>query len=436
MANALTVYAPAATVAELRQLVRLATLLILVVFGVFGLWAVFSSINGAVVASGVVKVEVDPKLIQHPEGGIVRSIKIREGQHVKRGDILLELDDVEADAGLAIVRDQLDAEKARMARLTAESRDARAVEFPQELLARRGESAMSGILKREQELFAARGRLFREQQSNLVDQRKGAQEEYDSLTRQIGSIDESLLHLGEQEKMYASLTEQKFFSPAKMHDVRRMIAESQSTKHEAESKRAQAAQKISDLRMRLDSLRANFLADISRDLVESQTKVLGLQEKLKPAQQSRERTLVRAPEAGTVNLLKVHTVGGAIGPREPLVEITPDETRLVAEVHINPNDKDSVTQGLDTEVELVGLPRRTTPMVPGKVEFVSPDLVTDPANPQSRYFVARVTMGPPQNVTLVPGMPVTTFIKTQSRSPLDLWIDPMVGFVRKSMRER
>jgi len=436
MSEATAVYAPAETVAELRRLARIAGIVIAIVFGGLGAWSVFTTITGAVIASGVVKVEVNPKVIQHPDGGVVRSIHVREGQHVRRGDVLVELDDVEADAGWALVRDQLDAERARMARLAAESHDARHIDFPADLLARRQEAGVREILKREQDLFQVRQQLYREQQVNLRQQLEGAETEFHSTGEQIHAQEDSLFHLREQEKMYASLTEQKFFAPAKMLDIKHVIAESEGKRHEAESQRAQAQQKIADLRLKIDSLHANWLAESSKDLVDSQSKMFNFQERLRPAVETRERTLVRAPESGTVNLLKIHTVGGSIGPREPIIEITPDETRLVAEVRLNPNDKDNVSPGLDAEVELVGLPRRTTPLLSGKVEFVSPDLITDPANASVHYFTVRLAMSKPKNATLVPGMPVSTFIQTRRRSPLDLWLDPIVGFVRNSMRER
>ena len=123
---------------------------------------------------------------------------------------------------------------------------------------------MREILKREQDLFQVRQQLYREQQVNLRQQLEGAETEFHSTGEQIHAQEDSLFHLREQEKMYASLTEQKFFAPAKMLDIKHVIAESEGKRHEAESQRAQAQQKIADLRLKIDSLHANWLAE-SRD---------------------------------------------------------------------------------------------------------------------------------------------------------------------------
>jgi HlyD family type I secretion membrane fusion protein len=422
---------------EVRRLVRFSAALVIVLFGIVGLWAALAELYGAVVAPGVLKVEANLKLVQHNEGGVVRSIFIKEGQRVAIGDPLIELEDIEANASMAMTRDQLDADLARQARLTAEIRNAPRIDFPAELLQRRASPGVQVLIGNEESLFAARLRLLREQTSKMREQRRAVLAEIESLGRQIAAAEKSLGHLNEQQKMNESLHEQNFVSNSRVLDAKRSTAEKEEKKFEFESLQAQARQKLADLEMRLESLESGRLAENSKDLVDAQSRIANLRERLKPAKDVLERRIIRAPSAGTVNVLKANTQGGVIAPRETIAEIVPDQSQLVAEVRINPADMDDLQVGQEVEIELSGLNRRATPLLPGKLGFVSPDLNSDPANPAMKFFVARVVLNaaPPPSVTISSGMPVAAYIRTRKRSPLELWLDPLIGGIRKSMRE-
>ena len=430
--------APDAEIArEVRGLMRFSGALLLVLFGVIGLWAALAELYGAVVAPGVLKMEANLKLVQHAEGGVVRAIFVKEGQRVNQGDPIIELEDAEANSNMAMVRDQLDADLARQARLAAETANAAQIEFAPELLQRKAQPNVQFLLRNEDNLFRARSRLLREQTAKMREQRSAVLAEIASLTRQIEAADKSLRHLNEQEKMNESLHAQNFVSGSRLLDARRGTAEKEEKKFEFESLHAQARQKLADLEMRLDALDAGRLAENSKDLVETQNRILNLRERLKPASEILERRIVRAPATGSINVLRAHTQGGVVAPRDTIAEIVPDQSQLVAEVRLNPGDIDEVKEGQEVEIELSGLNRRAAPLLEGKVSFVSPDLITDPANPALKYFVARVGLNgvPPKSVTISPGMPVSAYIRTRKRSPLELWLDPLIGGIRNSMRE-
>jgi HlyD family type I secretion membrane fusion protein len=235
------------------------------------------------------------------------------------------------------------------------------------------------------------------------------------------------------EQLYA----QKFVSNSRLLDARRNTSEKEEKKSEFESMQAQARQRLADLELRLETLESNRMLENSKDLVETQNRILNLRERLKPARELLERRIVRSPATGTVNVLRAHTQGGVVGPRDSIAEIVPDKSQLVAEVRVNPADIDEVKAGQEVEIELSGLNRRATPLLEGKVNFVSPDLNTDPANQAVKYFIARVGLNspPPNSVAISSGMPVSAYIRTRKRSPLDLWLDPLIGGIRKSMRE-
>jgi multidrug efflux pump subunit AcrA (membrane-fusion protein) len=171
--------------------------------------------------------------------------------------------------------------------------------------------------------------------------------------------------------------------------------------------------------------------------VETQSRILNLQERQLPFKDSLKKRILLAPASGVVNAVRVHTEGGVIAPREPILEITPDKSGLIAEVRISPADVDEVRAEQEVEVEFSGMNRRVTSLVKGRVQTVSSDLITDPANAQVKYFVVRVELTPatPLSFEPRPGMPVSTYIKTRDRTPLEIWLDPLIGGVRKSLRE-
>lgn len=425
------------TEAELQGGVRLAAIALALTFGVGGLWSLLAPLAGAVIAQGVIKVEANTKLVQHLEGGIVRRILVKDGDRVSAGQPVVELEDTEASASLAIVNDQLDAELAKLARLQAEIDNAPKIRFPDSLLARKGDPNLQRILQREEDHFKARNALVREQTAKLIEQRQQTEAQIASLTRQIAAADVSLGYLREQEKSYAGLVEKNFVAPVRMLDTRRQVSEKEENKFEYEALRAQARQQLADVQLRLSQVTTNRYAENSRDMVETQTRILNLQERQLPFKDSLKKRILTAPAAGTVNATRIHTEGGVVGPRETILEITPDSSAMIAETRVSPADIDEVRVGQDVKVEFSGMNRRVTPLIHGKVSMVSSDLITDPANAQVKYFTVHVELTPdaPLNFTVRPGLPVAAYITTRERTPLEIWLDPLIGGIRKSMRE-
>ena len=422
---------------ELKGMVRLTSIALVVTFGIGGLWSVLATLSGAVIAPGVIKVEANTKLVQHLEGGIVRRILVKEGQQVRAGQPVVELEDTEASSSLSIVNDQLDAELAKLARLQAEIDNAPKISFPEALLARKSDPSLQRILQREEDHFKARNALVREQISRLSEQREQAQAEIASLSRQLGAADASLGYLREQEKSYAGLVEKNFVAPVRMLDARRSVSEKEEKKYEYESLQAQAKQKLADIQLRLSQITTNRYAENSRDMVETQTRILNLQERQLPFKESLKKRILLAPADGVVNTVRAHTEGGVVGPRETILEITPEKSELIAEAHISPADVDEVRVGQPVEVEFSGMNRRVTPLVHGTVSMISSDLITDPANAQLKYFIVQVELKPaaPLTFQMRPGLPIAAYITTRERTPLELWLDPLIGGIRRALRE-
>ncbi len=422
---------------ELHGAVRVASIALFVTFGIGGLWSVLAPLSGAVIAQGVIKVESSAQLVQHMEGGVVRRILVKDGQRVAAGQPVVELEDTEASASLAIVNSQLDAEMAKLARLQAEIDNGPRIRFPETLVARKANPDVGRILQREEDHFRARNVQLREQVEKLQEQKRQAEAEIASLDRQLVAADQSLKYLREQETSYAGLVEKNFVAPVRMLDARRQVSEKEEKKFEYEALRSQARQKLADVQLRLGQINTGRYADNSRDMVETQTRILNLQERQLPFKDSLKKRILSAPASGIVNAVRVHTEGGVIAPRETILEITPETSGMIAEVRISPADVDEVRSGQEVEVEFSGMNRRVTSLVKGRVQVVSSDLITDPANAQLKYFVVKVELTPatPLSFEPRPGMPVAAYIKTRERTPLEIWLDPLIGGIRNSLRE-
>lgn len=422
---------------ELHGAVRLASIALFLTFGIGGLWSALAPLSGAIIAQGVIKVESSAQLVQHMEGGVVRRILVKDGQRVAAGQPVVELEDTEASASLAIVNSQLDAELAKLARLQAEIDNLPRIRFADSLTARKSNPDVSRILQREEDHFRARNAQVREQVEKLQEQKRQAEAEIASLDRQLSAADQSLKYLRDQENSYAGLVEKNFVAPVRMLDARRQVSEKEEKKFEYEALRSQARQKLADVQLRLGQIHTGRYADNSRDMVETQSRILNLQERQLPFKDSLKKRILSAPASGVVNAVRVHTEGGVIAPREPILEITPDKSGLIAEVRISPADVDEVRAEQEVEVEFSGMNRRVTSLVKGRVQMVSSDLITDPANAQVKYFVVRVELTPatPLSFEPRPGMPVAAYIKTRDRTPLEIWLDPLIGGIRKSLRE-
>lgn len=422
---------------ELHGAVRLASIALFLTFGIGGLWSALAPLSGAIIAQGVIKVESSAQLVQHMEGGVVRRILVKDGQRVAAGQPVVELEDTEASASLAIVNSQLDAELAKLARLQAEIDNLPRIRFADSLTARKSNPDVSRILQREEDHFRARNAQVREQVEKLQEQKRQAEAEIASLDRQLSAADQSLKYLRDQENSYAGLVEKNFVAPVRMLDARRQVSEKEEKKFEYEALRSQARQKLADVQLRLGQIHTGRYADNSRDMVETQSRILNLQERQLPFKDSLKKRILSAPASGVVNAVRVHTEGGVIAPREPILEVTPDKSGLIAEVRISPADVDEVRAEQEVEVEFSGMNRRVTSLVKGRVQMVSSDLITDPANAQVKYFVVRVELTPatPLSFEPRPGMPVAAYIKTRDRTPLEIWLDPLIGGIRKSLRE-
>jgi HlyD family secretion protein len=421
-----------------RQILAIGATAIVLVVGLGG-WGVTTELTGAVIASGQVVVNSNVKKVQHPTGGVVGELRVRDGDRVKGGDIVLRLDDTQTRANLAIVVKGLDENLARRAREEAERDGRDAVTFPRELTDRIDcpdvASAVNGELKQfETRRLAREGQRaqLKERIVQLKEEISGYQAQKASKTKQIDWIEKELAGVNELWKKnlvpYSRVT-------ALERDKERLEGE----RGQLVATTAQTRGKITETELQILQIDQDMRTEVGKDLAEIRGKVAELVEKKVAAEDQLKRVDVRAPVDGVVNQLAVHTVGGVIGPAEVAMLIVPDADALEVEAKIQPQDIDQLRLGQLATLRFSAFNQRTTPELNGEVVRVSADVSEDQKS-GAHYYTVRI--GIPQseiarlgNLHLVPGMPVESFVQTGSRTMMSYLTKPLSDQVTRAFRE-
>ena len=421
--------------AELRRQQRLFLIPLAIAAALLLLWTIAAPLSGAIIAAGKLKVELNRKTVQHQEGGIVRSILVRDGDTVRAGQPLIVVGDVRNDAELNMLRDQLRAERIRNARASAEAALAK-FQVPAELADAPG---TSDDVARETALFQARRRTLDEQITSLEAQTRDSRTQAAALTKQIETTAASAKLAADELEINEKLVRQGYVQRARLLQLQRDESDYRSRLAEAQSDLALAQQRAGELQARIAQTRNQYQQLATDEARESAAQIRELDERVRPSQDQAERQVVRAPVAGRVMALRVSSVGEVIGPRDPLVDIVPTQEKLVVEARIRPQDIDHVRESSAAEVRLTAFDARTTPLMPGKVVFVSPDRITSQETGES-WFVATVEVDAAAlrdhpSLRLQPGMPAELFVKTPERTLFQYLAKPLTTFASRAMRE-
>lgn len=399
-------------------------------------WSLAAPLSGAVIATGHVKSELNRKVVQHQEGGIVREIMVREGQAVKAGDPLVIVGDVRTDASLDLQQDQQLAERVREARLVAELKLAADFALPPGV---NPSPSATAYVERERTLFQARRRTLMEQVESFQAQSRETENQVTALTAQIDATESGANSVREELTINRGLVEQGFIQRTRILALERAITDYESRAGEQKSERAQARQRLADLRSRITQARNQYQQQAASELKETVSRLRELDERLRPAQDQVERQYVRSPVDGTVMSLRVAAVGTVLGPREPILDVVPAQERLIVEARVQPEDIDYVHNGTVGEVRLTAYEYRTMPMLTARVMSVSADRLEDPRGGSPWFSVllevdaAELAKFP--GTRMQAGMPAEAYLSTPPRSLFEYLFRPLLVFGQRGMRE-
>lgn len=424
---------------DTRPYILAGLLIVAVMFGGLGTWAALASLTGAVIAPGTVIVDSNRKTIQHLQGGSVAEIRVRDGDMVQAGDLLVRLDETQARARLSIVEARLDTLRARQDRLLAEQRGDKDITFSPELTSRPDGSKIAEIMSSQKAIFEARrlsidGQVDIQNQriSQLREQIRGLYALRDSKGRQVAIIDDELKGLKE-------LFAQGFAPRTRILALERTAEQLNGERAQHLTDVAKAQEGISEAQLQIIQLRKNFTESIVNDLEDVQKDIFSAVQEQVAARDVVDHIEIRAPIAGTVVGLDIHTVGGVVAPGQPILNIVPDGDKLVVEARLRPEDIDKVAIGQAAFLRLSAFDLRTTPELAGSVVTVSADSLNDQKTGLS-YYIARVQIPDEEiaklgSLRLVPGMPAEVFIQTGERTALSYIMKPLHDGLARSFRE-
>jgi epimerase transport system membrane fusion protein len=402
-------------------------------------WALQAPLAGAVVAAGLVKVDTQRKTVQHRDGGTVRDILVREGDRVAAGQPLVVLDDTRIDAAHDLAQGQLDAMRIRLSRLAAESVDARRWTLPPEFAARLPEPRVAEAASREAALFAAH-RSTLDAQLRLVQQQLDAVAvEAAARERERASLRAATDSMQEEVSMNEALMQQQYVHRTRVMQLKRFAAEYESRIDANAAELAQARQRGADLALKLASLRETFMENATAEQRDASARLLELEEQWRTASDATRRLVVAAPVAGRVIDLRVTTRGGALGPRDPILDIVPDDSPLLVEARVGVDAIAALRAGTPADVRLTAYRQRTTPLVRGTVVYVSPDALADRQTGAAHYLIRieldRASLARAGDVPVQPGMGAEVYVRTDDRTAIEFLLEPLLNAGRRSLRE-
>jgi len=437
-------WAPAGPIGSSRESIRKhlifgGIIVLVLAFGVGG-WAATTQIAGALIAQGSVVVDSNVKKVQHPTGGVVGKLNVQDGDRVKSGDILVQLDDTVTRANLAIVTKGLDELAARKARLIAERDGAPSIDFPADLLARESDPAVATAITNERKLFELR-RSARTGQKAQLQQRIGQlKDEIVGLTAQLDAKARETGLINKELEGVRDLYAKNLVPLQRVNALERDATKIEGERGQLLASVAQAKGKTSETELQIIQIDQDLSSEVAKDMREVDAKYGEFVERKITAEDQLKRIEIRAPQDGIVLNSKVHTVGGVITAGDTIMEIVPESDKLQVEAKVNPHDIDQIQIGQTAVLRFSSFNLRTTPEINGTVTRVSADATADQRTGQS-YYTTRIAMTADEiarlgNVKVIPGMPVEAFVQTGDRSVLSYLIKPLEDQFMRAFREK
>jgi HlyD family type I secretion membrane fusion protein len=422
---------------SIRNVALAGWLIIAIFFGGIGSWAATAPLNGAVVGNAVVKVEGNRKSVQHLDGGIVKELRVKEGDKVNAGDILVVLDETQARAEYDVLSQQYMVLRATEARLLTELDRGSELVMPEDLKTQDSyfKSVWNGQISQfESRRAAIEGQrsVIREKINQLGSQIIGAEAQVKAFTGQISSV-------RAEAKDIAPLVERGLIARPRILQLERTAFGLEGQIADANANIAKARQAIAEQQQQIAQLDNDRMADVTKDLRDTQAKMLEVIPKAMNAKAALGRMEIRSPYAGRVVALTVFSVGGVVQRGEKILDIVPDDS-LTIEAQIAVEDISDIRPNMRAEVHLTAYKQRIVPIIHGDVIQVSADRLTDPKT-NNPYYVAFVRVDASElaampNIKLYPGMPATVMIPTVQRTALDYIVGPLVMSFNHSFRQK
>jgi HlyD family secretion protein len=423
-----------------RRLVRGGSWIVLSAVAPLCAWICFAPLSMAVVAPAVVKVDLNRRPVQHLEGGIVLSVRVRDGQHVSAGDVVLTLGDVRVDADRNRLAYRVSVERAALVRLEAEQTLARQLAFPGELVAAaQADDRIQQALAKEAALFEARRDALNSEVGLLTEQRGRVTQEIAALLAEIATADSSLALQRKELEANRGLLEDGFISPTRVTQIEAVVMDYAAKLEERRSELARAQQRMLDCELKIQSIQNDYMQAASDLLKDTSARLNEIEQELRKLEDAAARQVVTAPASGEVIDLKFTSPGAVVQPGETIAEIVPSNAPLMVEAQVRPEEISHVRYDQRARVKFTAFKYRNSLTAVGKVTYISADRLVDRAT-NVPYYSVMILADPDAlraagGIKLHAGMPAEVYIEGPKQTPLQYLVEPITSTVRKAGRQ-
>jgi HlyD family secretion protein len=425
---------------SIRRHIAAGTVVVAVLVLGFGGWAGTTQLSGALIAPGQIVVDTNVKKVQHPTGGIVGEVRVRDGDSVKSGDIVVRLDETVTRANLAIVTRGLNELSARKARLEAERDGQSEITFPKMLTDKASDPEVSSIMDAERKLFELR-RTSRSGQKSQLKQRIGQlEEEISGHTAQRNAKAKEVELISRELAGVRDLFAKNLIQMNRLTQLEREATRLEGERGLLVATTAQAKGKINELELQIIQIDQELSSEVAKEMRDVDAKIGEFVERKVTAEDQLRRIDIRAPQDGTVFQSTVHTVGGVISAGDAIMLVVPAADNLTVEAKVNPQDINQLQVGQKAILRFTAFNQQSTPEIEGSVSRISADISVDQRTGLG-YYTIRIALPPEQvarlgDVKLVPGMPVEAFVQTGDRTVMSYLMKPMTDHFNRAFREK
>ena len=423
--------------------IKFGLLFLLLTLGTFTIWATTAPLNSALIAPGEVVVDSYRKTIQHYEGGIIEQIYVRNGDNVQAGDPLIKLENTQFQAQLENSYKQMQITKAELERLSVEQNLSDNLTFSDELqAAAREDRDVANALKQQNDLLRARISAYRQEADALETRLEQTDAQIEGIDAQIIGLGKQLALLKEEEQAYTTLYNEGLGDNNRARELNRNIISTENEINKLKSERARLKIQNTETQFQIATREQDFLKDVGDRLKQTQATYFDILEKYQVAQDRVERSIVRAPEDGTIVDMKVHTLGSVASAGEPLMDLVPIEDSFVVESRIMTNDINDIHVGQMADIRFSAFNSRTTKVIQGEVVNVSADRLVPQGENQAPYYLARLKVTEQgrsdmtEDMALIPGMPAEVMIRRGERTFMSYLVKPLQDSFARSLTEK
>ncbi|WP_347113830.1 HlyD family type I secretion periplasmic adaptor subunit [Leclercia sp. S52] len=408
--------------------------------GGFLLWAVKAPLDAGVVADGTVTVSSNRKTIQHLSGGRVTDIYMKEGEAVKKNQVLMRLDTLQLDMRYSALSAQYISAKTSEDRLLAERNGAQTITFSDTLLKNfAGNKRLAESQQLQAKLFETRRKNIQDELSMIEESLDGLVGQTENLNKIKGYREHQFTLINRELGAIRALSEKNYYPKAQLMVLEREAAEISSTVSEDILNIAKLKSQQNELRIKAYQVQHQYQREVESELTDKQKEVAMLEDELQSTRHELDNTVIRSPIDGIVLDVKVSTVGGVIQPGEHLMDIVAAGQPLQIDAKIPVQAIDKMAPGLTVDVMFPALNHALLPSVPARVLTVSADRLTDKVT-QQPYYLAEVQVSP-EGVRLLrdhkikAGMPANVTIKTGERTFLSYLFKPLQARLELAFKE-